>query len=164
MLTNPAGVNSLTHAIIGCAIRVHREIGPGVLENVYNECMQYELRQEALRFDRERAVPLVYKGQKLKSRYYIDLVVEDRVIVELKTVVEIVEVHKKAGSHATETRRPAYRPDHQFQCRDLDRWRCEARRQPCSRARLSGSDRWPVNGFRRSGRFDGERARALRRR
>jgi len=96
MLTNPAGVNSLTHAIIGCAIRVHREIGPGVLENVYNECMQYELRQEALRFDRERAVPLVYKGQKLKSRYYIDLVVEDRVIVELKTVVEIVEVHKKS--------------------------------------------------------------------
>jgi GxxExxY protein len=95
MLTNPAGVNSLTHAIIGCAIRVHREIGPGVLENVYNECMQYELRQEGLRFDRERAVPLVYKGQKLKSRYYIDLVVEDRVIVELKTVVEIVEVHKK---------------------------------------------------------------------
>jgi GxxExxY protein len=57
--------------------------------------MQYELRQEGLRFDRERAVPLVYKGQKLKSRYYIDLVVEDRVIVELKTVVEIVEVHKK---------------------------------------------------------------------
>jgi GxxExxY protein len=57
--------------------------------------MQYELRQEGLRFDRERAVALVYKGQKLKSRYYIDLVVEDRVIVELKTVVEIVEVHKK---------------------------------------------------------------------
>ena len=95
MLTNPAGMNTLTHAIIGCGIRVHREIGPGVLENIYNECMQYELRQEGLRFDRERAVPLVYKGQKLKSRYYIDLVVEDRVIVELKTVVEIVEIHKK---------------------------------------------------------------------
>ncbi len=95
MLTNPAGMNTLTHAIIGCGIRVHREIGPGVLENIYNECMQYELRQEGLRFDRERAVPLVYKGQKLRSRYYIDLVVEDRVIVELKTVVEIAEIHKK---------------------------------------------------------------------
>ena len=95
MLTNPAGMNTLTHAIIGCGIRVHREIGPGVLENIYNECMQYELRQEGLRFDRERAVPLVYKGQKLKSRYYIDIVVEDRVIVELKTVVEIAEIHKK---------------------------------------------------------------------
>ena len=94
MLTNPAGMNTLTHAIIGCGIRVHREIGPGVLENIYNECMQYELRQEGLRFDRERAVPLVYKGQKLKSRYYIDLVVEDRVIVELKAVAEIVEIHK----------------------------------------------------------------------
>lgn len=95
MLTNPAGMNTLTHAIIGCGIRVHREIGPGVLENIYNECMQYELRQEGLRFERERAVPLVYKGNKLKSRYYIDLVVEDRVIVELKTVVEIAEIHKK---------------------------------------------------------------------
>jgi GxxExxY protein len=95
MLTSPAGMNTLTHAIIGCGIRVHREIGPGVLENIYNECMQYELRQEGLRFDRERAVPLVYKGQKLRSRYYIDLVVEDRVIVELKTVVEIAEIHKK---------------------------------------------------------------------
>ena len=98
ILTNPAGMNTLTHAIIGCGIRVHREIGPGVLENVYNECMQYELRQEGLRFDRERAVPLVYKGQKLISRYYIDLVVEDRVMVELKTVVEIVEIHKNRSS------------------------------------------------------------------
>ena len=95
MLTDPAGMNTLTHAIIGCGIRVHREIGPGVLESIYNECMQYELRQEGLRFDRERAVPLVYKGQKLRARYYIDLVVEDRVVVELKTVVEIAEIHKK---------------------------------------------------------------------
>jgi GxxExxY protein len=94
MLTNPAGMNTLTHAIIGCGIRVHREIGPGVLENIYNECMQYELRHEGLRFDRERAVLLVYKGQKLKSRYYIDLVVEDRVIVELKAVAEVVEIHR----------------------------------------------------------------------
>jgi GxxExxY protein len=95
MLTDPAGMNTLTHAIIGCGIRVHREIGPGVLESIYNECMQYELRQEGLRFDRERAVPLVYKGQKLRARSYIDLVVEDRVVVELKTVVEIAEIHKK---------------------------------------------------------------------
>jgi GxxExxY protein len=46
MLTNPAGMNTLTHAIIGCGIRVHREIGPGVLENIYNECMQYELARK----------------------------------------------------------------------------------------------------------------------
>ena len=46
MLTDPAGMNTLTHAIIGCGIRVHREIGPGVLESIYNECMQYELRQD----------------------------------------------------------------------------------------------------------------------
>jgi len=95
MLTDPEGINDLTHAIIGCAVRVHSEIGPGLLENIYNECMQYELHAKRLHFDRERAVPLVYKGQKLKSRYYIDLVVEDRVVVELKAIAEIAEVHRR---------------------------------------------------------------------
>jgi GxxExxY protein len=68
MLTDPTGINALTHAIIGCGIRIHSEIGPGLLENIYNECMQYELGAKGLRFDRERPMPLVYKGQKLRSR------------------------------------------------------------------------------------------------
>lgn len=95
MLTDPTGVNVLTSAIIGCAVRVHRVIGPGVLESIYSECMQHELREQGMRFDLERAVPLIYKGQKLKSRFYIDMVVEDRVVVELKAVSEIAEVHKR---------------------------------------------------------------------
>ena len=95
MLADPHGINDLTHAIIGCAIRVHSEMGPGLLENIYNECMQYELRGRGLHFDRERAVPLVYKGLKLRSRYYIDFVVEDRVVVELKAIVEIAEIHRR---------------------------------------------------------------------
>ena len=95
MLTDPEGINELTHAIIGCAIRVHSEMGPGLLENIYNECMQHELHASCLHFDRERAVPLVYKGLKLKSRYYIDFVVEDRVVVELKAIVEIAEIHRR---------------------------------------------------------------------
>ena len=95
MLTDPHGINDLTHAIIGCGIRVHTEIGPGLLESVYNECMQYELRAKGLRFDRERAVPLVYKGQKLRSLCYIDFVVEDLVVVELKAIVEIAEIHRR---------------------------------------------------------------------
>ena len=94
MLTDPHGINDLTHAIIGCGIRVHTEIGPGLLESVYNECMQYELRVKGLRFDRERAVPLVYKGQKPRSLCYIDFLL-DLVVVELKAIVEIAEIHRR---------------------------------------------------------------------
>ena len=94
MLTDPSGLNALTRAIIGCAIEVHREIGPGLLENVYSECLQAELRRHRLKFDLERQVPLTYKGERLKAHYYVDMVVEGLVIVELKTVAEIAEIHK----------------------------------------------------------------------
>jgi GxxExxY protein len=95
MLTDPCGRNALTRAIIGCAIDVHREIGPGVLENVYNECLQAELRRHRLKFDLERQVPLTYKGERLKAHYYVDMVVESLVVVELKAVAEIAEIHKR---------------------------------------------------------------------
>lgn len=84
MLTDPQGTNDLTRTIIGCAIRVHTFLGPGVFEAVYHECMTHELRTAGLSFEAERTVPLVYKGAKLKARYYIDLVVEECVAVELK--------------------------------------------------------------------------------
>jgi GxxExxY protein len=86
MLTDPKGTNDLSHAIIGCAIRVHTFLGPGVFEAVYRECMIHELRAAGLSFEAERTVPLVYRGTKLNARYYIDLVVEDRIAVELKAV------------------------------------------------------------------------------
>ena len=95
MLTDPGGVNELTKSIIGCAVRVHRVIGPGVFESVYNECMQWELQQKRLAFALEHPVPLIYQGQKLKSRFYVDMVVEERVVVELKAVSEIIEVHRR---------------------------------------------------------------------
>src|SRR5262245_8330319 len=81
MLTDPAGLSALTRAIIGCGIRVHREFGPGLFENVYNESLQWELRDQGLRFERERKVPVVYRNHALKSLYYVDLIVEGRVIV-----------------------------------------------------------------------------------
>lgn len=84
MLTDPKGTNKLSRAIIGCAIRVHTFLGPGVFEAVYHECMIHELRAAGLAFETERTVPLVYKGAKLTARYYIDLVVENLVAVELK--------------------------------------------------------------------------------
>ena len=95
MLTDPFGTNQITKAIVGCAIRVHSEIGPGVFEAIYSESLQYELSQEKLSLELNRAAPLVYKGIPLKSKYYLDLVVEGRVAVELKSVTTLLDVHKK---------------------------------------------------------------------
>ena len=94
MLTDPYGTSPLTKAIIGCAIRVHRVIGPGVFEKIYSECLTYELKRDGMSFERERPVPLVYKGVRLKARFYVDFVVENKVIVELKSVAEVAKVHE----------------------------------------------------------------------
>jgi GxxExxY protein len=94
MLSDPHGTNSLTKKIIGCAIGVHRIIGPGVFESVYSECLAHELKERGLSFELERAVPLIYKGVRLKAKYYVDFVVEDRVVVELKSVTDIARIHE----------------------------------------------------------------------
>ncbi len=94
MLTDPHGTSPLTKAIIGCAIRVHRVIGPGVFENVYAECLAYEFHENGLVFEKERLVPLVYKGVRLNAKYYVDFVVENRVVVELKAVTEVARIHE----------------------------------------------------------------------
>jgi GxxExxY protein len=95
MLTDPFGTNALTQRIIGCAIRVHRVIGPGVYENVYSECLAYELREEGLAYELGRPAPVVYKGVRLRSTYYVDIVVENCVIAELKAVAVLAELHKR---------------------------------------------------------------------
>ena len=94
MLTDPYGTSPLTKSIIGCAIRVHRVIGPGVFESIYAECLTYELHGQGLSFERERQVPLVYKGVRLEAKFYVDFVVENRVIVELKSVTEVAKIHE----------------------------------------------------------------------
>ena len=95
MLSDPYGTNPLTRTIIGAAILVHRTIGPGVYENVYAECMEHELKERGVSFEVERPVPLVYRGATLKAKYYVDIVVENLVIVELKAVVELAEIHTR---------------------------------------------------------------------
>ena len=95
MLTDPFGTNAITRRIIGCAIRVHNVVGPGVFENVYNECVQYELQHEGLEYETNRAVPVLYKGVRLRSTYYTDLVVGGVVVVELKVVAALAEIHKR---------------------------------------------------------------------
>jgi GxxExxY protein len=95
MLTDPFGTNVITKGIVGCAIKVHDIIGPGVFENIYNECLQYELKEAGLSFDVNRGAPVVYKGIRLKSKYYLDLVVENLVPVELKSIEVLLNIHKK---------------------------------------------------------------------
>jgi GxxExxY protein len=86
MITAPAELESLTERIIACAIAVHRELGPGLLESVYRECLLIELGAENLRAESERRVQLQYRGQPIVSTLKVDLLVEGCIVVELKSV------------------------------------------------------------------------------
>lgn len=79
--------NTVSEAVIGCAIEVHRHLGPGLLENIYKAAMTVELELRQLPFERQVAVPLYYKGV-LLSEHRIDLVVDPRIVVELKCVAD----------------------------------------------------------------------------
>jgi GxxExxY protein len=83
----------LTHEIIGAAIAVHKELGPGLLEAVYEECLCYELTSRSIAFKRQHPIPVVYKGAKLDCGYRADIVVLGRVIVEIKAIASIAPVH-----------------------------------------------------------------------
>jgi GxxExxY protein len=86
--------NTLTGEIIGAAIEVHRELGPGLLESAYEECLCHELSLRRVGFQRQVPLPVVYKGVRLDCGYRIDLLVDDRIVVELKTVDRVLPVHE----------------------------------------------------------------------
>jgi len=83
----------LTHAIIGAAIEVHRELGPGLLEAVYEECLCHELSTRGLSFERQKAIPVVYKGTKLDCGYRADIVVCGKIVLEIKAIAAVAPVH-----------------------------------------------------------------------
>jgi GxxExxY protein len=83
----------ITEGIIGAAIEVHRHLGPGLLESAYDECLCHELHLRSLSFQRQVELPIDYKGVKLDCGYRLDLVVENAVIVELKSVERILPIH-----------------------------------------------------------------------
>ncbi len=87
-------INFLTEKIIGCAIEVHKAIGPGLLESAYEECLCYELAQNGLKFERQIPLPVVYKGVRLDCGYKLDVIVEDTIIIELKAVDRIIAIHE----------------------------------------------------------------------
>ena len=86
--------NRITESIIGAAIEVHRALGPGLLESAYEECLCHELSLGGIPFRRQVDLPVRYKGVKLDCGYRIDLVVDDLVIVELKTVEALLPIHE----------------------------------------------------------------------
>lgn len=86
-------INDITEKIIGCAIKVHSELGPGLLESAYQECLFYELSNQGLHVEKEKPLPLVYKEVNLECGYRIDLLVENKVIIELKSVEHLTDVH-----------------------------------------------------------------------
>lgn len=85
--------NEISEKIIGCAIQVHRELGPGLLESSYEECLYYELIQAELLIEKQKPLPLVYKEVKLDCGYRLDLMVENKVVIEVKAVEALNDVH-----------------------------------------------------------------------
>jgi GxxExxY protein len=85
---------TLTEGIISAAIEVHRELGPGLLESVYEECMCQELRLRGIPFFAQVEMPVFYKGRETSGKYRIDLIVADAVVVELKSVERLLGVHE----------------------------------------------------------------------
>jgi GxxExxY protein len=87
-------INQITEKIIGCAIEVHKNLGPGLLESAYEECIVFELKNAGLNIERQIPVPVVYKDIKLDCGYRIDILVENIVVIELKTVEAFSPVHE----------------------------------------------------------------------
>ena len=87
-------INQITEKIIGCAIEVHKILGPGLLESAYEECLAFELSNAGLKNERQKPVPVVYKKIKLECGYRIDILVENTVIIEVKTVDAFNQVHE----------------------------------------------------------------------
>ncbi|MCU0370593.1 MAG: GxxExxY protein [Bacteroidales bacterium] len=87
-------INELTFKILSCAYKVHSKLGPGLLESTYEHCLAQELFLNGCKFDRQQALPVIYGNTKLDAGYRIDLLVEDRVIIELKSVEQIIPIHK----------------------------------------------------------------------
>jgi len=85
--------NDISGKIIGCAIEVHKTLGPGLLESAYEECLFYELMESGLKVERQKPLPVVYKEVKLEAGYRVDLLVENLVVVELKSVDALNDVH-----------------------------------------------------------------------
>ena len=87
-------INHLSGQAIGAAIEVHKELGPGLLESIYEECLCRELELRNISFEKQKSIPIKYKGVQISSEYKLDLVVDNRLILELKTCETILPIHE----------------------------------------------------------------------
>ncbi len=94
VINNESALNNITYTIIGCAYKVHLALGPGLLESTYEVCLAHELINSGLKIEQQKPLPVIYNGIRLEAGYRIDLLVEDKIVVELKAVEAIAEIHK----------------------------------------------------------------------
>jgi GxxExxY protein len=87
-------INELTYEVIGCAIEVHRHLGPGLLESVYEKCFRKELALRSLEYKTQQSIPIAYKGLLLDAELRLDFIVEDLLLVELKAIESILSIHE----------------------------------------------------------------------
>lgn len=85
--------DELSNVVIGLAIKVHTSLGPGLLESVYRECLYYEISKSGFRVEKEKSLPVIYEDVKLECGFRIDLLVEDKLLIELESVVALNGVH-----------------------------------------------------------------------
>lgn len=93
-MKNQEDYNQLASEIISCCIEVHRELGPGLLESVYEECLEFVLQERNIKTERQKEIPIHFKGRKLEKTFKLDLLIADSIVVELKTVETILPVHE----------------------------------------------------------------------
>ena len=87
-------MNALTSQVIGACIEVHRHLGPGLLESAYEECLTHELAERGVPYTRQQALPVIYKGIRLDCGYLMDIVVANKIILELKSVEALLPIHE----------------------------------------------------------------------
>jgi GxxExxY protein len=92
-------LNHLSHVIIGAALAVHREVGPGMLESAYEACLAFELSHRGLEFEKQKPLPLAYKGIRLGCGFRLDFLVEKLVVVEVKAVERVEKIHRSQLRH-----------------------------------------------------------------
>jgi len=85
--------NEISKVVFDCALKVHKSLGPGLLESAYEECLFYELKKSGLNVEKQKPLPLLYEGVKLEIGYRIDLIVENKVVLEIKAVEALNDVH-----------------------------------------------------------------------
>jgi GxxExxY protein len=86
-------VKDYSNEVIGCAIEVHKRLGPGLLESIYSECLRIELLHKGIAFEYEKEIPIVYRDVVLNAKYRLDFVVENSLILELKSIDKVLPVH-----------------------------------------------------------------------